>query len=287
MGYERYDRSPGRRDETRGHGREPRGYGSERGRVARPSDYDYDDRDFFHRAGDEIRSWFGDEEAERRRRYDERMDARHQPEQGRDYGPRDSGRGSGRYGGYDYRRDFNPPATAYGFDYGLGFGAPYAFGGVGDERDTARRGDDQYRGWRERQLAEYDRDYDEFRRENQSRFDSEFGQWRDKRRQQRLAVGTVREDQEVVGSDGEHVGKVDYIKGERIILARQDPAAGGQHHSIPSSWVDEVSDKVTLNRTADEAKRAWREADEGNAMFGGRERGPHMLNRSFSGTYDE
>ncbi len=33
-------------------------------------DDDRDDRGFFERAGDEVASWFGDEEAERRRRED-------------------------------------------------------------------------------------------------------------------------------------------------------------------------------------------------------------------------
>jgi BON domain-containing protein len=48
---------------------ESRGYyqpARSRGDYARP-----DDRGFFDRAGDEVRSWFGDEEAERRRRRDE------------------------------------------------------------------------------------------------------------------------------------------------------------------------------------------------------------------------
>jgi hypothetical protein len=36
-----------------------------------PEAYDPEERGFFDRAGDEIRSWFGDEEAERRREYDE------------------------------------------------------------------------------------------------------------------------------------------------------------------------------------------------------------------------
>lgn len=36
-----------------------------------PEQYDPEERGFFDRAGDEIRSWFGDEEAERRREYDE------------------------------------------------------------------------------------------------------------------------------------------------------------------------------------------------------------------------
>ena len=38
--------------------------------------YDYDDRGFIARAGDEVRSWFGDDEAERRRNMDQRYDER-------------------------------------------------------------------------------------------------------------------------------------------------------------------------------------------------------------------
>ena len=48
---------------------------------------DEDDRGFFNRAGDEVRSWFGDEEAERRRRMDERQRRNEdRSEYGRDYG---------------------------------------------------------------------------------------------------------------------------------------------------------------------------------------------------------
>lgn len=45
--------------------RDWRGYGRNEGR--------HDERGFLERAGDEVRTWFGDEEAERRRRYDEQM----------------------------------------------------------------------------------------------------------------------------------------------------------------------------------------------------------------------
>lgn len=37
-------------------------------------DYDYEDRGWFDRAADEVASWFGDDEAERRRRMDEYLD---------------------------------------------------------------------------------------------------------------------------------------------------------------------------------------------------------------------
>ena len=56
--------------------RSPRSLGRNVGRGEyRDLDYDRSDRDFFDRASDEVRSWFGDDRAERRRELDERMGA--------------------------------------------------------------------------------------------------------------------------------------------------------------------------------------------------------------------
>src|SRR5258705_3834999 len=65
-----------------------------------------EDRGFIERAGDEVRSWFGDEEAERRRRYDER-EGYTGGSYGTDFG-RSAHRGresysGGGYGGYGER----------------------------------------------------------------------------------------------------------------------------------------------------------------------------------------
>jgi hypothetical protein len=140
-------------------------------------------------------------------------------------------------------------------------------------------------------MQDLDRDYHEYRRESQSKFDNDFGTWRSNRQTQRGSLGSVEEHFDVVGSDGEHVGTVDKVRGDRIILTKSDSDAGGHHHSIPSSWLRSVEGKtVTLAKTGAEAKRAWREADDQAALFGdsdgvGQGRGAHMLNRSFSGTY--
>lgn len=226
-------------------------------RRAMPSeDYDYADRDFFHRAGDEVMSWFGDEEAERRRRYDEMMDRRDRANRypaGR-FRPRPFG-GWGTDDGFGMTKLSRPMRE---HDYGAGFGPAYG------DRDRYAEG---YETWRNRQMAELDRDYHEFRRENQERFDREFNDWREKRYKQRLAVGTVKEGQEVVGSDDEHVGRVDYIRGDRIILAKNDPDAAGHHHSIPSNWVEDVGDTVRLNITGEEAQNRWRDIEQRKAMF--------------------
>lgn len=74
------------------------------------------------------------------------------------------------------------------------------------------------------------------------------------------ASSQIREHMEVVGSDGEHVGRVDHVMGTEIELAKLDLAGGLKHHLIPLSWVDYVDDdKVRLSVTKDEAKAGWRE----------------------------
>lgn len=276
MGYDRYDDGRG------GYGRwtsnptgSRYGYGAEpdRGRFGRDRfdygpndryrfsmqrddyrdrnrDYDgNDERGFFDRAGDEVRSWFGDEEAERRRQRDALEDERNYRHGGTGYG--------------DYRSQYRQPPR-----------------------------DPSYHNWRQRQIDALDNDYDEYRRENQSRFDNEFHGWRNQRQTQRSSLNQVNEHMDVVGSDGEHIGTVDKVRGDRIILTRSDPEAGGHHHSIPSSWIDTVDDKVKIRKSSTEAKSAWRDEERNGALFGDRTdndtrygNGPRNLNRAFSGTY--
>lgn len=218
-------------DRDRGHRPDhDRARGGNYGRP--PEGYRYQDRGFFDRAGDEVRSWFGDDEAERRREFDQRY----------------------------------------------------------DERAGSSHHDSDYRGWRRQQIEALDRDYDEYRRENAQRFANEFGTFRNERQTQRGSLTQVTEHMEVVGSDGQHVGTVDKVRGDRIVLTKNDADAGGRHHSIPSRWIDKVEDKVTIRKTADEAKAHWRDEEGSGAMFGKdggetRDTGRVDLNRSFSGTY--
>jgi hypothetical protein len=344
MAYDRYDR-----DER-----------------SRWSDDRYDrgrgERGFWDRAGDEVASWFGDEEAERRRREDARRDERtrdtdrgwfggeHERGQYRD---RDFGRGFGRdrdrergrrdwyetrgpneRGGFsesdynprwrrefssrerDWDRDRRPMTGDYGrgdyeseqFFAASGYGrgerglggydrsqTPYgrdeyrrtSFAGsrLGEDRDY----DPHYRSWRDRHLSDLDRDYDDYRRENQSRFESDFTSWRERRQQKRSLLGRIREHMEVVGSDDRHVGTVDRVAGDRLILTRSDPDSGGAHHSLSCSDIDRVeNDRVILDCSADEAKNRWRDETRNRALFEREdqgEMGPRALNRSFEGTY--
>lgn len=166
----------------------------------------------------------------------------------------------------------------------------------GSDGDRGRYDDDpHYKETRASHLGEFDRDYDEYRREHGSA-DRDFGTWRTMRQGQRGALSQIREHMEVVGKDGEHVGTVDKVRGDEIVLTKSDAAAGGVHHSIPVSWIQGVGEKVMLNRHGDDARKAW--SEEGSVgtqpttrALGEREDqgsdGPHILDRSFAGTYDK
>ena len=165
---------------------------------------------------------------------------------------------------------------------------------LGDRPQQQQRGggmhDHHYSQWRERQISDLDRDYDEYRREHQSKFEQEFHGWREKRQGQRQSIRKAAPQMEVIGSDGQHIGTVDKVAGDRIILTKNDENAGGHHHSIPCSWIESVDERVTVNKSAQEAMNAWRDEEHNRALFERESQGsegPHILNRSFSGTYDE
>ena len=168
-----------------------------------------EDRGFFERAGDEIASWFGGEDDDRYGRETERS---HGQDRWRD-NERDRSSGRSSFGGMAQggRAAYRPMAGDYGRS----------------ESDMSRRGssrfetgsaqdihDPHYHSWRQQQIEALDRDYDEYRRENQSRFESEFGSWREKRQSKRSLLRGIREHMDVVGSDDQHVGTVDRVAGD-------------------------------------------------------------------------
>jgi hypothetical protein len=379
MAYDRYDRDERSRwSNERSDDRSFRGdhyRGTDRDRDFRGGP---DDRGFWDRASDEVASWFGDDEAERRRREDHQREQRERGAYGRSSSSdRDFDRGYGRdfdrdrsslrgqererergivnrgfsdrdnpssrrdlWGARDWddgrsssdrdfersrgvsqdrSRGYRPMAGNYGagsdfeseqFFAASGYGrgepalgesrrgydrsqTPYgrdeyrrtSFTGSQSDRDF----DPHYRSWRDRHLSELDRDYDDFQREHQSRFENDFGSWRETRQHKRGLLGQIREHMEVVGSDEEHVGTVDKVAGDRVILTKSDPDSGGAHHSLSCSNIDRIEgDKVILDCKADEARDKWRDESRGRALFEREdqgEMGPGILDRSFSGTY--
>lgn len=290
-----------------------------------------DDRGFFERAGDEVASWFGDEDAERRRREDQRMIEREhgwdrERVPGRDWGRSRFGpdEDRGRFARESYRGAYgegsrprsawsggemaNAPGNERGYRPMFGGyttseaqwetenyprGDYYGRRNRESEEDRsarfASRHDPHYENMRQRHLDELDRDYDDYRRENQSRFESDFGSWRERRMQKRSLLSQIREHMEVVGNDDEHIGSVDRVARDRIILTKSDPESGGVHHSLSCADIDRVEgDRVVLDCSAEQARDRWRDESRSRALFEREdqgEMGDRALNRSFSGTY--
>ncbi|HET9337316.1 MAG TPA: DUF2171 domain-containing protein [Sphingomicrobium sp.] len=316
MAYDRYETRRGWREPRSRFGEDFRERNEDRYR--RGSDRDFeggDERGFFERAGDEVASWFGDEEAERRRRedYRHRGDVRGEDDSwrrsGSFMGDEDAGRydRQARFRDEGYRRPYTGRFSGRRFGGGgedrLDRGSPPERGWSekwerSPQREFGQREftgtasglhDPHYSEWRRRQIDALDRDYDEYRRENQNRFENEFSGWRQTREGKRQMLGNVREHMSVVGSDEQEIGKVDCVRGDHIVLTKGD-SEDGRHHQVSCARVDRVEgDRIILDQTADEARRHFQTQGRDRGFFrdeGERETGPHMLNRSFSGTYE-
>jgi hypothetical protein len=62
---------------------------------------------------------------------------------------------------------------------------------------------------------------------------------------------------EVISSCGCAMGKVDHVEGDAIKLTKND-SPDGQHHVIPTGWVDHIDSHVHLKKNADETKAGWK-----------------------------
>ena len=296
MAYDRYDRERGWRDDRPDFSeRGPRGWdrGDDRDRD-RDFGRDREDRGFFERMGEEFRSWFGDE---RDSGWDDRSERSRfgEPRRPSEWDRRDEqmsrGYGRERERGYrpmagDYSRAGNRDLEGRNRDWDRD---PYRRFSSAGSPPRSGRADSRYEEWRMRQMDDLDRDYDDYRRERQSHFEDDFGSWRQRRQSKRELLRGIREHMEVVGSDDKHVGTVDRVAGDRIILTRSDPQSGGVHHSLSCSDVDRVEgDRVILECNSEKARERWRDEDRERALFEREDQGhagPHVLDRSFSGTY--
>jgi hypothetical protein len=64
----------------------------------------------------------------------------------------------------------------------------------------------------------------------------------------------IREHMPVVCSNNKQFGTVDHLDGDSIKLTKDQ---SGQHHWIPTSWVERVDDKVHVDRPGNQAMQDW------------------------------
>jgi len=67
----------------------------------------------------------------------------------------------------------------------------------------------------------------------------------------------IRENLEVLGSDGEHVGIVDHLESNGEVRLVKDET-GGEYQYMPLGWVVHVEMKVHLNQSGAEARARWK-----------------------------
>jgi hypothetical protein len=71
-----------------------------------------------------------------------------------------------------------------------------------------------------------------------------------------INASEIRERMKVIGSDGQPVGTVEKVEGNRIKLTNNDPSAQGQNRYISLDSVNSVEgDSIRLRQTAQEAKQ--------------------------------
>jgi hypothetical protein len=289
-----YERGSGR-GWGRDHDRQPEGF------FGRGGDRDHDD----HRYRDQNRGAFSRGGSAGDRDYNPRARAmwggadRDEPRGGRAYRPLagDYGRGSEDADSEQFFAASGIPRGGFGHgdDHRSSHQRSQSPWGRDDYRRTSHAGssgqshhDPHYAEWRRRHVEELDSHYDEYRREHQSKFESDFGSWREQRQTKRQMLGQVREQMQVVGSDDQPVGTVERVAGDRIMLSSED-SSGSASHSLSCTDIERIEgDRVILSSPAEQARILWRDENRSRALFEREDQGsdgPHILDRSFEGTY--
>jgi hypothetical protein len=136
------------------------------------------ERNFFDRAGEELRALFGESDWGIGRGGWDREPNRSS------YGGRPGGQGD--FGGAQYR-----PASGHGSDEGSRSGPS----STGRPQSGTSHFDENYRRWRDEQIARMDREYEEYCREKQQHFENDFHSWRSSRAtQQGASTGAAAPD---------------------------------------------------------------------------------------------
>ncbi len=221
-----------------------------------PQGYDHDDRGFMARAGDEVRSWFGDEEAERRREADARYDEQHDRS------------GGGRHDD-DYRTWRSSQVSAL-------------------DRD--------YHEYREENRAKFENEFSTWRTARQTQRDSlrQVKEHAEVVGSDGAHVGTVdktRDDRILLTkTDADAGGRhhsipsrwIDKVEDAKVTLTKTAADA-------KAAWEDEDRNSAMFgygdNQRDDHRHGQRRDRDLHDATDGGRDAQGRMLNRSFSGTY--
>jgi hypothetical protein len=80
-------------------------------------------------------------------------------------------------------------------------------------------------------------------------------------------IAGIKDHMDVIASCGTKVGVVDHVEGAAIKLTR-NASIDGQHHFIPTTWVERVDAHVHLRKNSQETEKTWK-ADAASCGCGG------------------
>lgn len=71
-------------------------------------------------------------------------------------------------------------------------------------------------------------------------------------------IQDIQKHADVIASCGTKVGTVDHLEGETQLKLTRSEDANGQHHLIPTSWINKVkNNQVVLNKNSEEVYATW------------------------------
>lgn len=71
-------------------------------------------------------------------------------------------------------------------------------------------------------------------------------------------MNEIREHMKVIDAQGQQVGTVDHMEGDKFIKLTRNDSPDGEHHWINRQLVQSVDgDTVKLSRTVDEVRQRW------------------------------
>lgn len=71
-------------------------------------------------------------------------------------------------------------------------------------------------------------------------------------------IEEIKKHANVIASCGTKVGTVDHLEGENQLKLTRDDDPDGQHHLIPTSWINEIKDnEIILSKNSEEVRAEW------------------------------
>ena len=70
-------------------------------------------------------------------------------------------------------------------------------------------------------------------------------------------VAGIKDGMDVIASCGKKVGVVDCVESNAIKLTRKN-SPDGQHHYVPTGWIERVDSHVHLTKNSQETEKNWK-----------------------------